>query len=479
MLGEGDDTEGRRIREKYSDFTNVDKAYKNLEKYWNDKINKLTIETPSEAMNTMINIWNLYQSEVNVMFSRFASFIEVGGRTGLGYRDTAQDSMTIPHSNPEKCKQRIVQLLNGLVSKGYGLHLFQPEWFEKKEEKYMDSKTISVIVPVYNTELYLEECLESLIRQSLTDIEIILVNDGSTDKSATICQLYAKKDKRIKYIEIENAGVSNARNIGIKNAKGKYIMFADSDDYVDSKWCESLYSVVEENKFCICNIYCVDYINNNIYTENDIDTYIKKFSINQFYEVYKLKLLNQPYNKIYEKKILDKSNIKFNEDLSLGEDLLFNLDYLLQCNEIEIINEKNYFYIKGQTDSLCNKFYPNFYEIQTKIYLKMIDIINNTNALNNQNLKDCYTEFLYSLILSINNIFLNKEYNFRQKVKGIEKILKSNVFENCLRNANQDKFNKIYWSILKTKNFIGILSYYKLYEFKSKLSMHRRIKNES
>ena len=80
----------------------MDKAYKNLEKYWNDKINKLTIETPSEAMNTMINIWNLYQSEVNVMFSRFASFIEVGGRTGLGYRDTAQDSMTIPHSNPEK-----------------------------------------------------------------------------------------------------------------------------------------------------------------------------------------------------------------------------------------------------------------------------------------------------------------------------------------------------------------------------------------
>ena len=145
MLGEGDDTEGRRIRKKYSDFTNVDKAYKNLEKYWNDKINKLTIETPSEAMNTMINIWNLYQSEVNVMFSRFASFIEVGGRTGLGYRDTAQDSMTIPHSNPEKCKQRIVQLLNGLVSKGYGLHLFQPEWFEKKKDdkKPFKSPTVS------------------------------------------------------------------------------------------------------------------------------------------------------------------------------------------------------------------------------------------------------------------------------------------------------------------------------------------------
>ena len=153
MLGEGDDTEGRRIREKHSDFANVDKAYKDLEKYWDDKINKLTIETPSEAMNTMINIWNLYQSEVNVMFSRFASFIEVGGRTGLGYRDTAQDSMTIPHSNPEKCKQRIVQLLNGLVSKGYGLHLFQPEWFEKKKDDKKPFKSPTVIPGINKSDI--------------------------------------------------------------------------------------------------------------------------------------------------------------------------------------------------------------------------------------------------------------------------------------------------------------------------------------
>ena len=83
----------------------------------------------------MLNTWNLYQSEINVMFSRFASFIEVGGRTGLGYRDTAQDAMTIPHSNPEGCKKRIVQLLQGLTSMGYGLHLFDPAWFTHQPEK--------------------------------------------------------------------------------------------------------------------------------------------------------------------------------------------------------------------------------------------------------------------------------------------------------------------------------------------------------
>ena len=145
MLGEGNREQGEKIKKKYSDLANVDKAYKQLEEYWEEKLSRLQIKTPNEGMNTMINIWNLYQSEVNIMFSRFASFIEVGGRTGLGYRDTAQDAMTIPHSNPDKCKERIVQLLNGLVSKGYGLHLFSPEWFEEKKDKKKPFKSPTVI----------------------------------------------------------------------------------------------------------------------------------------------------------------------------------------------------------------------------------------------------------------------------------------------------------------------------------------------
>lgn len=134
MLGEGNREEGRKIRAKYSQPSAVDQAYEVLRAYWDNKLNKLQIQTPNEGMNTLINIWTLYQAEINVMFSRFASFIEVGGRTGLGYRDTAQDSMTVPHSNPEKCKQRIVELLRGLVKEGYGLHLFQPEWFDPDTE---------------------------------------------------------------------------------------------------------------------------------------------------------------------------------------------------------------------------------------------------------------------------------------------------------------------------------------------------------
>lgn len=150
MLGEGNREAGKKIREKYSDMANVDAAYAQLKDYWENKFAQLQIKTPNEGMNTLINTWNLYQAEVNIMFSRFASFIEVGGRTGLGYRDTAQDAMTIPHSNPEKCRQRIVELLRGLTTKGYGLHLFSPEWFDSdaKKEKKKPFKSPTVIPTV-------------------------------------------------------------------------------------------------------------------------------------------------------------------------------------------------------------------------------------------------------------------------------------------------------------------------------------------
>lgn len=147
LLGEGNREEGRRVREKYSNFETVDQAFAELKKFWDQKFHKLQIQTPNEGMNTLINTWTLYQAEINVMFSRFASFIEVGGRTGLGYRDTAQDAMCVPHSNPAKCKQRIVELLRGLVSTGYGLHLFQPEWFDPEQKQKQQAFRSPTVIP--------------------------------------------------------------------------------------------------------------------------------------------------------------------------------------------------------------------------------------------------------------------------------------------------------------------------------------------
>ena len=134
LLGEGGVDAGLAMRKKYT-AQRVDQDFARLAEYWDKKLSRLQVHTPNEGMNTELNIWNLYQSEINVMFSRFTSFVEVGGRTGLGYRDTAQDAMTIIHSNPEKCRSRIVELLRALTREGYGLHLFEPRWFDPDDHQ--------------------------------------------------------------------------------------------------------------------------------------------------------------------------------------------------------------------------------------------------------------------------------------------------------------------------------------------------------
>lgn len=146
MLGVGSREEkGYSIKKKYSDFKNVDEAFEDLKKYWENKLSVLQVKTPHPGFNSMINIWTLYQAETCVVWSRFGSFIEVGGRVGLGYRDTSQDIMGVVHTNPEKTKQRIIQLLKGHTSMGYGLHLFDPDVFEPEEHKLPDVKLPTVV----------------------------------------------------------------------------------------------------------------------------------------------------------------------------------------------------------------------------------------------------------------------------------------------------------------------------------------------
>ena len=193
MLGEGRREAGLVAKEKYSNLETVDKVYVDLKAYWADKFDKLQISTPNEGMNTLINTWTLYQSEVNVMFSRFASFIEVVGRTGLGYRDTAQDAMTIPHSNPAKCKQRIVELLRGLVSQGYGLHLFQPEWFEPDNEaKPFKSPTV---VPTPNKDDVIHGLADACSDDALWLVSSIVEYVKETGEFDFIDQIITYADK--------------------------------------------------------------------------------------------------------------------------------------------------------------------------------------------------------------------------------------------------------------------------------------------
>jgi N,N'-diacetylchitobiose phosphorylase len=144
MLGRGPRATGREVRRKYSNLTAVDRAFTDLRAYWQQKLAAFECRTPHTGLDTMVNTWTLYQAETCVVWSRFASFIEVGGRTGLGYRDTAQDVMSVVHTNPEKCRRRILELLRGQVSQGYALHLFDPDWFDPERQRQPKFKSPTV-----------------------------------------------------------------------------------------------------------------------------------------------------------------------------------------------------------------------------------------------------------------------------------------------------------------------------------------------
>jgi N,N'-diacetylchitobiose phosphorylase len=145
MLGVGARAKGQEIRAKYAEPANVDRAFADLKAYWDRKLAVFQCKTPHAGLDTMTNIWTLYQAETCVVWSRFASFIEVGGRVGLGYRDTSQDVMSVVHTNPSKCRQRIVELLKAQVRMGYGLHLFDPDWFDPVKQKIPPFKSPTIV----------------------------------------------------------------------------------------------------------------------------------------------------------------------------------------------------------------------------------------------------------------------------------------------------------------------------------------------
>ncbi len=141
-IGKGN---GDRLRAKYQDLKEIDNAFAGIKAHWDERCGKFQVSSPNQGLDTMINTWTLYQAETCVVWSRFASFIEVGGRTGLGYRDTAQDAISVPHANPKMTRKRIVDLLRGQVKAGYGLHLFDPDWFDPEKADVKPSKSPTVV----------------------------------------------------------------------------------------------------------------------------------------------------------------------------------------------------------------------------------------------------------------------------------------------------------------------------------------------
>ena len=216
-------------------------------------------------------------------------------------------------------------------------------------------RKFSIIIPVYNTEKYLEKCISSVINQKYKNFEVILIDDGSKDNSGAICDEYAKKDNKVKVIHQINAGVSTARNVGIKNANGKYIIFLDSDDSLNGESLTRLNDIIEKNEEIDCILYNVDgEFKDGMYKEEKLKSLIVQLIITE--------KINPPWNKVYKRNIIEENNIVFDKNIQIGEDLLFSITYLSYANNICILNEELYNYTVDNSNSLTRKYKENKYK---------------------------------------------------------------------------------------------------------------------
>lgn len=230
---------------------------------------------------------------------------------------------------------------------------------------------ISVIVPVYNVQDYLDQCLTSIREQTYSDLEILLVNDGSTDRSGHICDTFAELDSRIRVIHQPNGGVSSARNTGIKEATGDFITFVDSDDWLDAGMYQMMIEPALENQelqVLLCDFSTVQNGNFTNITSDLREGYFTKSDIIR--DIYPTLLVTENFGRIpvvsvwsclFKKSLLRANNIKFDVSLRYSEDYLFMAMVMIHCDSFFYLKEQYYYYYRQYDDSRSKKYQPEWW----------------------------------------------------------------------------------------------------------------------
>ena len=263
---------------------------------------------------------------------------------------------------------------------------------------------ISIIIPVYNVEKYLDECLQSVSNQSYKNWECILVNDGSSDKSGIICDKWHTLDNRFIVIHQKNQGVSQARNTGLKQAKGQYICFVDSDDWIAPNYLQCMINNMSDDvdivvsgitsfkEDKVVNIQLP--IQNNIYlmNPNSADKFIAD-----------IELFYGPVSKLYKKEIIRTNNISFPIDMSLGEDMTFVFSYLNYTERIASIHESHYFYRRFDSGTLSTIKRKNLFDIYMRLWNLRMNFIQK-KGMWNHNAEIYFARHLWG---NIYDVFIN------------------------------------------------------------------------
>lgn len=319
----------------------------------------------------------------------------------------------------------------------------------------------SIIIPIYNMEQHLVRCLDSIVNQTYNDLEIILINDGSTDSSASICDSYAQKDKRIKVIHQSNAGVSATRNAGLNNATGDYISFIDPDDWIETDTYERLNSYLENRDIDILrfNAYRKGELLNPLpfageYAGERLDkeVMLPLIGAEEFGGMFILGVL---WLHVVKRELIESNNIRFNQQLRRCEDRLFTLTSFLHAKNALFVDDILYHY-EVYDESLSNKYDPLRWQ-QELIYLdelqKEYNQLKGQSFVNNANQR-IKSDYLLRAVMSINNeFFSNNKSGFIKKYKNTKAIINHPKTRDAIANTPRLKMG------IKGKLTLGMIEY--------------------
>lgn len=311
---------------------------------------------------------------------------------------------------------------------------------------------ISVIVPVYKVEPYIRRCVDSILSQTFTDFELILVDDGSPDNSGVICDEFTEKDSRVRVIHKENGGVSSARNAGIDAARGNWITFVDSDDYVTEQYLEDLYEP-EFDMTVVGHQHIVDYRDTSESKQLNLSKtdFLDMRSFSEIIEHSGKYWLMFCWGKLYRKQLMLENKICFDKSLTIGEDYVFVITYLSFVTSLKMTEHLSYIHMDYGTGTLSKTFNISFFESMLLSEKKVKEML--IDKLGDHNISKTEDEIINIFTGSICPIINDHHMSFTEKYKTLQYIFKSKYFLKGI--SDMDKYfagtSPKYRVLLKTK----------------------------
>lgn len=338
----------------------------------------------------------------------------------------------------------------------------------------MANPTVSVIVPAYNAENFIESCVESILRQTYTDFELILVNDGSKDSTSAICHRLAAQDSRITVIDQENGGSSSAKNTGLGIARGSYIEFIDADDTLDEAYMEQLLrgTAEDEADLCVGNVAFVDMkAGKQVLSRPSPKLHEGMFTLKEYLSHYKdympHAIVGAPWNKLFRRSIIEEHHLRFDETTRNNEDTWFNLAYLRHCGKVFVSASPFYHYINHQSGSASRRYIDDIIDIYIETYRRSTAFLKETEMYD-CNEQFCKSYFIGLCIGALNGIVLQAtQYTQKEKLQKMRDIIERPEVRDALKDLQEPDKKKRMIAFLMRHRWVRLL--YSAFRLKEKL----------